>query len=428
MTILIKNGRLIDPGNNIDGVYDILTEGAKISRVAKKISGSADNMIDASGKIVMPGIVDMHVHLREPGREDKETIATGTRAALKGGVTSLLAMPNTQPAIDCAENIKGLKRIIDKSAAVNVLICAAITIGRNGKELSGIARLKKEGVSAISDDGASVDDEQLMSEAMKIAAREGLLVISHCEDKALAAGGVVNLGAISTMLGLRGISRESEYRRVERDLRLAKKSRARLHIAHVSCKQSVELIARAKAEGVKVTAEAAPHHLLLTEDELLGFDTNLKMNPPLRSREDRDALKEGLINGVIDVIASDHAPHTENEKAIEFERAEFGVIGLETELAATITGLLKSGSMDWPLLAAKLSLNPSKILGIDKGALGVGMDADIIVISADTEWAVEKDGFVSKSKNSAFLGKRLSGVVEYTIVNGNLAYRNPGHA
>lgn len=428
MTILIKNGRLIDPGNNIDGVYDILTEGAKISRVAKKISGSADNMIDASGKIVMPGIVDMHVHLREPGREDKETIATGTRAALKGGVTSLLAMPNTQPAIDCAENIKGLKRIIDKSAAVNVLICAAITIGRNGKELSGIARLKKEGVSAISDDGASVDDEQLMSEAMKIAAREGLLVISHCEDKALASGGVVNLGAISTMLGLRGISRESEYRRVERDLRLAKKSRARLHIAHVSCKQSVELIARAKAEGVKVTAEAAPHHLLLTEDELLGFDTNLKMNPPLRSREDRDALKEGLINGVIDVIASDHAPHTENEKAIEFERAEFGVIGLETELAATITGLLKSGSMDWPLLAAKLSLNPSKILGIDKGALGVGMDADIIVISADTEWAVEKDGFVSKSKNSAFLGKRLSGVVEYTIVNGNLAYRNPGHA
>ncbi|MFA5356269.1 MAG: dihydroorotase [Candidatus Omnitrophota bacterium] len=428
MTILIKNGRLIDPGNNIDGVYDILTEGAKISRVAKKISGSADNMIDASGKIVMPGIVDMHVHLREPGREDKETIVTGTRAALKGGVTSLLAMPNTQPAIDCAENIKGLKRIIDKSAAVNVLICAAITIGRNGKELSGIARLKKEGVSAISDDGASVDDEQLMSEAMKIAAREGLLVISHCEDKALASGGVVNLGAISTMLGLRGISRESEYRRVERDLRLAKKSRARLHIAHVSCKQSVELIARAKAEGVKVTAEAAPHHLLLTEDELLGFDTNLKMNPPLRSREDRDALKEGLINGVIDVIASDHAPHTENEKAIEFERAEFGVIGLETELAATITGLLKSGSMDWPLLAAKLSLNPSKILGIDKGALGVGMDADIIVISADTEWAVEKDGFVSKSKNSAFLGKRLSGVVEYTIVNGNLAYRNPGHA
>ena len=424
MTILIKDGRLIDPANNIDGLYDILVENTKIAQVARDITTPADEIIDATDKIVMPGIVDMHVHLREPGREDKETIETGTKAAVKGGVTSILAMPNTQPAIDCVDSIELLKSIIKKSAQANVFICASITKERLGKELTDAVKLKREGAVAISDDGSSVDNDELMLQAFKKAKEQDILVISHCEDRSLSAGGVVNLGIISTRLGLRGISRESEYKRVERDLRLAEKSKARLHIAHVSCKESVELITKAKKNGVKVTAEVTPHHFSLSEEAVLGFDTNMKMNPPLRSKEDIEALKRGLEKGIIDAIASDHAPHTENEKEIEFERAEFGVIGLETGLAVSITELIKTGLLVWPDLVKKLCLNPAKILGIAKGALGVGSDADIIVLSPDKEWIAKKEGFLSKSKNSAFLGKRLSGVVEYTICNGSISYKN----
>ncbi len=425
MTILIKNGRVIDPANNIDGIYDILVENDKISEVAKNISTGADEIIDATDKIVMPGIVDMHVHLREPGREDKETITTGTMAALRGGVTSILAMPNTQPAIDCAENAQLLKSIIKKAAQANVFICAAITKERLGKEPTDVAKLKKEMAVAISDDGSSVDSEELMLKALKSAKEQDILVICHCEDKLLSAGGAVNLGIISTMLGLRGISRESEYKRVERDLKLAEKAKARLHIAHVSCKESVDLIAKAKKKGIKVTAEVTPHHFSLNEEAVLGFDANMKMNPPLRTKEDVEALKEGLKNGIIDVIASDHAPHTENEKEIEFERAEFGVIGLETELAVSITELVKTGLLDWLDLAKNLCLNPARILGINKGTLGAGCAADILVVSPDKEWVVQKAEFVSKSKNSAFLGKKLTGAVEYTICNGRTAYKNP---
>ena len=425
MKILIKNGHVIDPANNIDGIYDILVENDKISEVAKNITAPADDIIDATNKIVMPGIVDMHVHLREPGREDKETITTGTMAALRGGVTSILAMPNTQPAIDCAENVELLKSIINKTAKANVFICATITRERKGKEPTDVAKLKKEMAVAISDDGSSVDNEELMLQALQKAKEQDILVISHCEDKSLSAGGVVNLGIISTRLGLRGIARESEYKRVERDLKLAEKAKARLHIAHVSCKESVDLIAKAKKKGIKVTAEVTPHHFSLSEEAVLGFDTNMKMNPPLRSQEDKEVLREGLKNGIIDAIASDHAPHTENEKEIEFERAEFGVIGLETELAVSITELVKTGLLDWLDLAKKLCLNPARILGINKGTLGAGCDADILVVSPDKEWVVQKAEFVSKSKNSAFLGKKLTGAVEYTICNGRTAYKNP---
>ena len=425
MTILIKDGRVIDPANKIDGIYDILVENDKISEVAKNITTSADDIIDATGKIVMPGIVDMHVHLREPGREDKETVATATKAALRGGVTSVLAMPNTQPAIDCPESAQLLKSIIDKTAKANVFICASITRERLGRELTDIAKLKKIGAVAISDDGSSVDNDELLLEALKKAREQDILVISHCEDKTISAGGVVNLGIISTRLGLRGIPSESEYKRVQRDLQLAKKAKARIHIAHLSCKESVELIAKAKKEGIKVSAEVAPHHFSLSEEAVSAFDTNMKMNPPLRNKQDVEALKAGLEKGIIDVIASDHAPHTENEKEIEFGRAEFGVVGLETELAVSITELVNTGLLVWPDLVRKLCLNPAKILGIDKGTLGVGCAADIIVVSPDKEWIVRKEALVSKSKNSAFLGKKLTGVVEYTICNGSIAYKNP---
>jgi dihydroorotase len=336
-SLLIKNGRVVDPANNIDDILDILIEDGRISRIGKNIKLETKDMIDASDKIVMPGLLDMHVHLREPGREDKETIESGTKAALKGGVTTVLAMPNTIPAIDSLETIRLLKSIITKNARVNVLIAGAITKGRLGKELTDISGLKKQGLIAISDDGSSVDDPKLMIEAFKKAKQNRLLVCCHCEDKALSQNGVVNLGFTSTKMGLRGVSRESEYKRIERDIQLAGKVKSSVHIAHVSCKESVEVIYRAKKKGAKLTCETAPHYFSLNEEAVWEYDTNMKMNPPLRSREDMEAIRQGLKKGVIDVIASDHAPHTENDKDIEFERAEFGVIGLETELAVGIT-------------------------------------------------------------------------------------------
>jgi dihydroorotase len=391
--------------------------------VAKNIKAEVKEIIEATGKIVMPGLVDMHVHLREPGREDKETVCSGTKAALKGGVTNVLAMPNTQPAIDSTESVELLKGIIKKTAKVNVFICGAITKGRRGEELTEIKELKKAGAIAISDDGASVDSYELMLRALKKARDEQVLVICHCEDKALSGNGVVNLGIISTRLGLRGISQESEYKRVQRDIALAEKADAAVHIAHISCRESLDIIAQAKKKGIRVTAETTPHHFSLTEEAVLGYDTNMKMNPPLRSKADVEAIKQGLKSGIIEAIASDHAPHTENEKDIEFDRAEFGTIGLETELAVGITELVNTGLLDWSELVKKMATNPARILGVDKGTLGIGKDADIIVVSPDKEWQVEKQGLISKSKNSAFLGRELTGAVEFTIYNGKVVYK-----
>ena len=422
MSILIKNGRVIDPANKIDGTFDILIEGSKISKVAKNIKNGAADIIDAVDKIVLPGLIDMHVHLREPGREDKETIASGTRAAAAGGVTTVLAMPNTNPAIDNQESVELLKGIIKKDALVNVYIIAVITKGRRGEELTDIAKLKRAGAIAISDDGSSVDSDEIMLEALKQAAQEKVLVICHSEDKSLSTGGVVNLGFASTRMGLRGISSESEYKRIQRDISLAEKIKAHVHIAHVSCKESVEIIAKAKKKGIKVTAEATPHHFSLTENNCLGYDTNMKMNPPLRSKDDVLAIRQGLKDGTIDIIASDHAPHTENEKDIEFDRAEFGAIGLETELSVAITELVQTGILTWQELVGKLALNPANILGIGKGTLVAGSDADIVIISPDKEWVVQKEKIVSKSKNSPFIGRKLKGVVEYTISLGRIVY------
>lgn len=423
MKILIKGGHVVDPANNRDEVCDILLEGTKIAKIAKKINCAAEKSIDATDKIVMPGLIDMHVHLREPGREDQETVASATSAALKGGITSVLAMPNTSVPIDCAENAELLKAIIKKTAHATVLIAGTITEGRRGEKLTNIAKLKKGGVIAISDDGSSVDNGQLLLKALKLAKENKLLVICHSEDKALSGHGMVNSGITSTRMGLRGISSESEYKRVQRDVGLAEKAKAPIHIAHVSCKESVEIIRKAKKIGIKVTAETAPHYFALTEQEVLGFDPNMKMNPPLRSRDDAEALKQGLRDGTIDAIASDHAPHTESEKDIEFERAQFGVIGLETELAASVTELVEKEVLDWTGLVRKLAVNPAKILGIDKGTLGIGCAADIIVVAPEEEWLVEKKRFLSKSKNSPFIGKKLKSTVEYTICQGKIVYQ-----
>ncbi|MFA5320647.1 MAG: dihydroorotase [Candidatus Omnitrophota bacterium] len=421
-SLLIKNGRVIDPASRTDGIKDILCCGNRIISVDSGINEKASKVIDASGCIVMPGLVDMHVHLREPGREDKESVSSGTAAAARGGVTSVLAMPNTEPAIDSAENVALLKKIIRCGARVNVFISSAITRERQGKELVAFDLLKKSGAAAFSDDGCSVDSGELLLKALVKSRDKGFLIICHCEDRKLSAGGAVNLGPVSTRMGLKGISAESEYRRVERDISLAAKARARVHIAHVSCAESVEIIARAKKKGIRVTAETAPHYFSLTEEAVLGYDTNMKMNPPLRRREDLEAVKRGLREGIIDAIASDHAPHTENEKEVEFHLAEFGVTGLETELSVAVTELINGGVLDWRGLAEKMSLNPSSILGIKKGTLSEGADADAVIFSPREEWVVNAEDFASKSRNSSFLGKKLQGRVRYTVCSGKVIY------
>ena len=421
--LLLKGGRVFDPVNKLDTVTDVLIDKGKIQKIGSVSSKSfSGKMIDCKDKLVVPGLTDIHVHLREPGREDKETIKSGTAAAVKGGATSVLAMPNTEPAIDSEGVVELIKNIIKKNSHNNVYICGAITKGREGQELVEIEKLKKKGVIAISDDGTSVDSEEVFLKALKQSKKEDILVICHSEDKTLSAKGVVNLGLTSTRLGLRGISKESEYKRIERDIELARKADARIHIAHVSCAESVELISKAKKQGVKITAETAPHYFSLTEEAVWSFDTNKKMNPPLRGKDDVIAIKEGLKNRTIDAIASDHAPHTQNEKDIEFDRAEFGVTGVETILSVTITELVDKGILSWPQAVAKLALNPAQILGIEKGSLSKGASADIVVVDPKKEWTVTKESSISKSKNSAFLGKTLKGVVEYTIHSGKIVY------
>ncbi|MCM8831868.1 MAG: dihydroorotase [Candidatus Omnitrophica bacterium] len=422
MKILIKNARLIDPANNLDKIGDILIEDGKISKIEASLNVVADKIIDAKDKIVMPGIVDMHVHLRQPGREDKETILSGTAAAIKGGVTSLLAMPNTSVCIDNVKAVRLLKEIIANTAKANVFICSAITYGREGKELVDLKALKKEGIVAISDDGYSVDNPAIMLKALKKAKKLKLVVTCHCEDKSISKDGVMNLGYMSTVLGLRGMPKEAEYLRVKRDIELAKKIDAPIHIAHVSCKESIEIIAKAKKEGLPVTCETAPHYFSLTEEDVRGYDTNKKMNPPLRTKEDVYVIKEALKENIIDVIASDHAPHTENEKDVEFDKAEFGVIGLETILSVSLTELFFSNILDLGSLVKKLTINPAKILNIDKGTLGIGKSADVIIVSPNVSWTVKKEDFLSKAKNSAFLGRQLKGLVDYTILGGKIVY------
>ncbi len=423
MSILIKNGRVIDPANKIDAQLDVLVEGQRISAVGRNIQAQAEMVIDATGQIVAPGIVDMHTHLREPGREDKETVASATGAAAKGGVTTVLAMPNTQPAMDSPAHVRILQKIINETALINVLICGAITRERLGKDLNDLAGLKESGVVAISDDGFSVDNDALMLNALQKARSSGLLVICHCEDKSLSAKGVINLGFNSTRLGLRGISSESEYKRVSRDIDLARQCGAAVHIAHVSCWESIEIIAQAKQKGVPVTCETAPHYFALSEEDIVDYDTNMKINPPLRTKKDVAAIKAGLKNKVIDAIASDHAPHTENEKDIEFDRAEFGKIGLESGLAVSIMELIDQQVLSWPELIEKIALNPAKILGIGKGTLTPGASADIVIVDASQEFVLDKKTIVSKSKNSPFIGRKVKGAVEYTIYSGKVVYR-----
>lgn len=424
MKYLIRNGRVISPADKIDGEFDILISDGKIEKIGKGLDEKCGKTIDAKGKIVVPGLVDMHAHLREPGREDKETVASGTRAAVRGAFTTVACMPNTEPTIDSSEAVSLLKNIIKKDALCNVAIVGAITVLRAGKEMTDFAGMKRSGAIAVSDDGSSVEDKKLMCGALKSAKINDMLLIEHCEDTKLSALGVVNKGFISTKMGLRGIAGASEYEMIKRDIELAEKCAARIHIAHVSCKESVEIIRKAKRTGVKVTAETAPHYFALTEECCQTYDTHTKMNPPLRTKEDLEAVKKGLADGTIDAIATDHAPHTDSEKDVEFDFAPFGIIGLETALSLAITELVEKKVLSWSELIEKMSFNPAKILGLKAGGLKKGAPADIAVIDPQKEYIYKKDSIESKSRNSPFIGWRLKGKVTDVFVGGDLVMEN----
>jgi len=419
---LIKNGYVYDPGNGREGRLDILIESGKIARVAKKLNVKTDRVVDAGKMVVLPGLVDMHAHLREPGREDAETIASGLSAAATGGFTSVCVMPNTEPCCDNEGTVRFMKEKASQARLSNLFVIGAITKGRRGEALAEIGELKEAGCIAISDDGNSVEDASLMRRALEYSMMFDIPVISHCEDKRLSGDGVMNEGYVSTTLGLQGIPNAAESTIVARDLELAAFTGARLHIAHVSCRESVELIKAAKSKGVRVTCETCPHYLVFTDEDLRAFDTSLKTYPPLRTAEDRQALRAAAMDGTIDAIATDHAPHIESEKEVEFDYAPFGITGLETAVSALLTFMLKDRPGDWRALAELMSLHPAKIIGEDKGTLGEGKDADITIIDPVEKWVYGAGEIKSKSKNSPFLNTGFTGRVKYTIVGGRIVY------
>ncbi|MFH2138303.1 MAG: dihydroorotase [Candidatus Omnitrophota bacterium] len=422
MQLLIKNGRVIDAKNNLDDTLDILIEGSKVVKIAKNIKADGAKTFDAQGLIVVPGLIDMHVHLREPGFEYKESILTGSRAAAHGGFTGICCMPNTNPVIDNQGVVEFIAGQAKKAGLVNVYIVGAVTKGLNGQELSDIADLKDAGVVALSDDGKEVLNPEILRRAMEYTSMFDIPIIAHCEDQELSAGGVMNEGYVSTLLGLKGIPRVSEIVMVSRDIELARFTGTRLHIAHISCKESVALVRQAKKDGVKVTAECCPHHFSLTEEAVMDYDTNTKVNPPLRTKEDVEAIKKGLKDGTIDCIATDHAPHAEAEKDVEYNYAPFGIIGSETALGLVLTELVHKEVLTLSQVVEKMSFNPAQILKLDKGYIEKDACADITIIDPKKKWTVSKEGFVSKSSNSPFLGRELDGQVVMTIVSGKIVF------
>ncbi|AUG57718.1 MAG TPA: dihydroorotase [Ruminiclostridium sp.] len=423
MKILIKGGHVVDAKMNLDKVADILIEDGKIAEIGENIEFSGGDIIYAEGKYVFPGFVDAHCHLRDPGYEYKEDIESGTRSAAVGGFTSVACMPNTNPVID---NQSVIKYIINKSkqeGMVNVYPIGAISKGLEGKELSEIGELKFAGAVALSDDGKPLEDASLMKKAMEYSSMFDITIISHCEEPSLSAEGVMNEGYQSTILGLKGIPSAAEEIMVARDIILSEYTKVPVHIAHVSTELSVELIRHAKKRGVKVTCETCPHYFVLTDEACSDFNTFAKVNPPLRTKKDVDAIIEGLKDGTIDIIATDHAPHHIDEKNVEFNIAANGISGFETAIPLAITYLVKPGHLTLKQLVEKMCVNPSNLLGLSKGTLEVGSSADITIVDLDEEFLVDVQKFKSKGKNSPFDGYKLSGRVYYTIVNGKILVR-----
>lgn len=423
MGTLIRNGRVIDPASGKDGIYDILVEGGMIAGVDASIPKGDNDIIDAAGCFVMPGLVDLHVHFREPGFEYKETIKTGSMAAAHGGVTTVFPMPNTKPVIDSVDMYDKVQTIIDRDAVVNVHQVASVTLRQQGETPVDVAALKKAGCIAISEDGKSVMNSQVYREAMKAAAAEDVLVMAHCEDKNLVNGGALNEGVASRRYHVNGITNAVEDVIVARDILLSKETGCRLHLCHCSTADSVKLIKAAKDEGLKVTGEVCPHHFMLCDEDIIEDNADYKMNPPLRSRADMEAVREGLRNGTMDVISTDHAPHSAEEKAKPIGAAPFGITGIETSLCLTYTGLVLTGILTPMQMVEKMSYNPAKIAGIDRGTLLPGRPADIIIVNVDDEIVIDRNNFVSKGHNTPFDGYKVKGIVEYTIVGGKIVYK-----
>ena len=418
----IKNGRIIDPANGIDKKADLWIEDGKVAAIGKH-KGTPDQTIDASGKIVCPGLIDMHVHLREPGQEWKEDIESGSRAAIAGGVTSMCCMPNTGPHIDHA----GIARqIIERAKQVglcNVHPIGAVTKNLDGKELTEMRELSRAGCVAFSDDGMPIWHAGVMRKALEYSSSFGFMVIQHAEEKELTKGGCVNEGWISTQLGVTGMPVEGEDSMIARDIMLTRRANAFYHVAHISSKGGVELIRTARAEGLSVTTEAAPHHFALTEEEVLGFNVDAKMSPPLRTEEDRLAVIEGLRDGTIEVIATDHAPHHEDDKRCGLSCAAFGIVGLETMLPVSLD-LVRAGVLTMSDLIAKMTSNPANLLGLESGTLSVGSEADIAIFDPEATWTVDREKMVSKGKNTPWHGKQMTGQVTHTIKAGRVVFEN----
>ena len=421
MKILIQNGYVLDPESKREGKFDVLIEDEKIIKVAEQITAHADKVLDASGCYVMPGFIDLHVHLRDPGLEYKETLETGGKAAARGGVTTICAMPNTKPVVDNGEKVEDVHNRAKTDSPVHVIQIGAITIGQQGQELADIEGMAKAGCHAISEDGKSVMNASLYRKAMKIAKENGISIFAHCEDITMVEGGVMHADEKAQALGLKGITNAVEDVLVARDILLAKETGVRLHLCHCSTEDSVKLVDAAKKEGLPVTAEVCPHHFAMTTDDITEDDGNFKMNPPLRGRRDVEALKAGLKADIMDVIATDHAPHAAEEKNCSMTKAAFGIVGLETMASLTYTELVEPGILTPMQMAEKTSYNPAKILGLDdKGAIAEGKIADVVVFDPTVEYVIDKNTFYSKGKNTPFHGRKVKGDIRYTLVAGNV--------
>ncbi len=418
MRIVVRGGRIIDPANGRDETGDLFIEDG---RIVECLTGAPRRTIDAAGKVVCPGLIDMHVHLREPGQEWKEDIASGSRAAVAGGVTTMCCMPNTGPHIDHA----GVARqIVERSAQVGlcrVHPIGAVTKNLEGRELTEMRELARAGCVAFSDDGMPVWHAGVMRRALEYASSFGFLVIQHAEEKALTEGGAINEGWISTQLGVKGMPVEGEDAMVARDIMLARRVDARYHVAHISSAGAVGLVRRARADGLKVSAEAAPHHFALTEEEVLGFNADAKMSPPLRTEEDRQAVIEGLRDGTIEVIATDHAPHHEDDKRCGLACAAFGIVGLETMLPVSLM-LVREGVLSLPELLAKMTVNPARLLDLEAGTLAVGAAADVCIFDPDARWRLDRNRLFSRGRNTPWHGKDMIGRVTHTIRAGRVVF------
>ena len=419
--LLIRGGRVIDPVSRTDEKLDLLILDGKIARIAADIEHQEPiEVIDADGKLVMPGLIDMHTHLREPGYEYKEDIQSGTRAAAMGGFTAVACMPNTDPPCDNDSVVSNILEIGKKHGCVKVYPIGAATKGRAGKQLSEMGEMRRAGAVAFSDDGSPVATAEVLRCAMEYLKSFDAVLIDHPEDSSLSENGQVNYGLMSTVLGLKGIPREAEEIVVARDILVSSLTKGKLHLAHISTKGSVNLVRQAKSSGLSITCEVTPHHLVLTEEAVwkTGYDTNTKVNPPLRTKEDVESLRAALADGTIDVIATDHAPHHADDKWVEFDYAAFGISGLETAVPLVVDRLVLSGVIDWMKMAETMSTNPAKILGVPGGTLQEGSVADVTIIDPECERSVDPRGFMSKGQNTPFTGWRLTGAPYATIVNG----------